>query len=285
MKLLKDQVLSKYTNYKIGGIAESLLVVELPEDLFKLDPKILKEAYILGAGTNLLVSDEGVAKPVIKIDLKRYWLDPFNTLTVEAGVLLEKIAKITVEKGLRGFVHVSGIPGSIGGAIVMNASASHGAISDYLVTVEAFNKQTRKQKLFKKDECGFGFRKSIFKDSDWIILNASFQVELGDRKELVELYEKIQTVRKRNYPLTLPSAGCWFKRDWGGKDVIKAIGVVGTWVGDAVVSPLFPAFILNAGKATAEDVLSLVKEIQDKAKKVGEDMPLEVILWGFETST
>lgn len=280
MKVLKNQSLAKYTNYQIGGTVENLFVVESVKDLLNMDPKILKEAYILGAGTNLLVSDKGVSKPVIEINLNNYWFNSADVLTVEAGTLLSKVAEYTAGVGLKGLVHVSGIPGSIGGAIVMNASASHGAISDSLVTVQAFNRQTGEKRLFQKDKCGFGFRESVFQNSDWIILNASFQMEPSDKATLTDLYKKIQTARKRDYPLTFPSAGCWFKRSWGGRDIIKKIGMVGAWRGKAVVSPMFPAFILNTGKASANDVLRLVKEIQEKAREIGEEMPLEIITWG-----
>jgi len=218
MKLRRYESLSDYTNYEIGGVAEFLYIIERAEELFRVDPEVLKDAYILGAGTNILVSDEGVSKPVIKIGFAKYWLDSADVFTVEAGALLKDVAKSTADKGLRGLVHVSGIPGSIGGAVVMNASASHGAISDYLVSVQAFNRQTRENKTFQKNECGFGFRKSIFQDTDWVVLNASFKVELDDKAELLAIYKTIKETRKRDYPMTLPSAGCWFKRDWGGRE-------------------------------------------------------------------
>ena len=280
MKLIENESLDKYTSYKIGGTTNQFYIAESVEDLLNLDSKILQEAYILGAGTNLLISDDGIDKPVIKINLINYQIAGTNLLTVESGLLLNQIGKITAENGLRGLVHVSGIPGSIGGAIVMNAGASHGTISDYLINVEALNKQTKERKIFKKEECGFGHRKSIFQNNEWIILNASFRTEPGSKEKLIEIYKSIQEARKRNYPLTFPSAGCWFKKSWGGKEIIKKIGMDGKWCGRAVVSPMFPAFILNTGKATTRDIYTLVRKIQEGAKEIGEDMPLEIVTWG-----
>jgi UDP-N-acetylmuramate dehydrogenase len=162
----------------------------------------------------------------------------------------------------------------------MNASASHGSISDCLIDVEVFDRKTREIKVIPKNECGFGFRSSIFQSSNYIITMVRFQLGIGKKDELIKLYDDIIRYRERNYPLTFPSAGCWFKRDWGGNDIIDKIGMVGAINGGAVISPMFPSFILNTGNATAKEVYSLVMEIQNKASNIGEEMPCEIILWG-----
>jgi UDP-N-acetylmuramate dehydrogenase len=193
---------------------------------------------------------------------------------------LNNACKTLAEKGYEGLSQVAGIPGTAGGAIYMNASASHGAISDSLIDVEAYNKDTRERKVFTKTECRFGFRTSIFQNSPWIILFIRFQLKKGDKDQLLSLCNKIKMEREKNYPLTFPSAGCWFRRDWGGKEIIEKIGMSGMSEGRAVVSPMFPAFILNTGGATAKDIYSLVRQIQDKAKEINEEMPCEIVVWG-----
>lgn len=280
MQILLNEPLKDYTNYKIGGSTPKLYIVETIEELKEIPDKDLHNAYILGKGTNLLVSDEGVDSPVIKVDFRQFLLDELNqVLTVGSGVDLTKAAEILAKKGYKGLVHIAGVPGSIGGAVVMNASASHGAISDFLIDVEAFNKETKERRVFTKNECQFGFRNSIFQNSPWIITSIKFKLEKTD-DDLTKLYNEIIDYREKNYPLAFPSAGCWFKRDWGGKDIIEKIGMVGAIRGGAVVSRMFPSFILNANDATAKDINLLVKEIQDKAKAINENMPCEIVTWG-----
>lgn len=281
MQILFDEPLKNYTSYKIGGNTPKLYIVETIVELEKIPDKDLRDSYILGNGTNIMVSDKGVDKPVVKINFKQFILDEItNVLTVGAGVNLSEAAKTLAEKGYEGLVHVAGIPGSIGGSIIMNASASQGTISDFLIDVEVFNKETKQRKVFSKSECKFEFRSSIFQDSPWIITFIRFKLRKADKDELIETYEKIINYRKKNYPLSFPSAGCWFKKAWGGKDIIQKIGMVGAIKGKAVVSPMFPAFILNTGDATAEDISLLVREIQDKAKSINEELLLEIFIWG-----
>jgi len=281
MQILLNEPLKEYTNYKIGGKTPKLYIVNTMIDLNELSDKDLRDSYILGAGTNILVSDEGVEESVIKIDFQQFFLDETKQeLTIGSGVSLSQAAKTLADKGYKGLDNVSGIPGSIGGAVVMNAGASFGDISDSLIDVEAYNKQTRERRIFTKTECRFGFRTSIFQNSPWIITFVHFGLKKGDKQELFELYNKIDIYRQKNYPTTFPSAGCWFKRDWGGRTIINKLGMSGAIEGRAIVSPLFPAFILNTGGATAKDVYSLVEQIQNRARAINKEMPCEIITWG-----
>jgi len=281
MQLLSKEPLAKYTNYKIGGDTPRLYIIEDISDFERIPARDIYNAYILGGGTNVLVSDTGVSKAVMKIELKGFVIDKKNSiLSVGAGYVLTDAARELSENGYKGLTHVAGIPGTIGGGIVMNAGASHGSISDYLLDVEVLDRKTKEIKVFPKDQCGFDFRTSIFQNDNYLITNVRFKLELGDRSQLVKLYDEIISYRESNYPLTFPSAGCWFRRDWGGKDIISKIGMVGAKKGGAVVSPMFPAFILNTGGATANEVYSLVMEIQNKATSIGEAMPCEIVVWG-----
>ena len=281
MQILLNQLLKDYTNYKIGGNTPKLYIVDEITDFEKIPDNDLYNAYILGKGTNILVSDEGVNNPVIKINFKQFFLNQIEkTIIIGSGFLLDDAIKELIEKGYKTLSNVIGIPGTIGGAIIMNASASHGAISDSLIEVEAFNKETKQRKIFTKDECQFAFRNSIFQNSPWIITFVKFKLEEEDKENLIQIYSEAINYRETNYPLFFPSAGCCFKRDWGGKDIIEKINMVSEIRGGAIVSSMFPAFILNINNATAKDVYSLIREIQNKAKEINEDMPLEIVIWG-----
>jgi len=282
MQILINEPLKNYTNYKIGGNTPSMYIVTEKSDFNNISNEDLYNAYILGNGTNILVADTGINKPVIKIQIEKFIWDSLNPffVTIGAGHNLNEACRITAGLGYIGLKHLSGIPSTIGGAVVMNAGASHGSISDSLIDVEAYNKETRQQKVFTKEECQFSFRTSIFQNSPWIITFVRFQLKKGDEKELIKSPDDINAYRQKNYPLSFPSAGCWFKRDWGGKDIIAKIGMVGAIEGTAIVSPMFPAFILNTGNATAKNIYSLVQQIQNKAKEINEDMPLEIVIWG-----
>jgi len=281
MQILLNQLLKDYTNYKIGGNTPKLYIVDEITDFEKIPDNDLYNAYILGKGTNILVSDEGVNNPVIKINFKQFFLNQIEkTIIIGSGFLLDDAIKELIEKGYKTLSNVIGIPGTIGGAIIMNASASHGAISDSLIEVEAFNKETKQRKIFTKDECQFAFRNSIFQNSPWIITFVKFKLEEEDKENLIQIYSEAINYRETNYPLFFPSAGCCFKRDWGGKDIIEKINMVSEIRGGAIVSSMFPAFILNINNATAKDVYSLIREIQNKAKEINEEMPLEIVIWG-----
>jgi UDP-N-acetylmuramate dehydrogenase len=281
MQILLNQLLKDYTNYKIGGNTPKLYIVDEIIDFEKIPDEDLNDAYILGKGTNILVSDEGINKAVIKINFKQFFLNQIEkTIIIGSGFVLDDAIKELIEKGYKTLSNVIGIPGTIGGAIIMNASASHGAISDSLIEVEAFNKQTKQRKVFTKDECQFKFRSSIFQNSPWIITFVKFKLEEGDKENLIQIYSEAINYREKNYPLLFPSAGCCFKRDWGGKDIIEKLNMISEIRGGAIVSSMFPAFILNINNATAKDVYSLIREIQNKAKEINEDMPLEIVIWG-----
>jgi len=278
MKQIENEELAKYTNYKIGGKTPMLFIVEDKEDLKDIN---LDDIYILGAGSNVLINNKGIEKNVVKIEINDSFIDlNKNEVYLGAGVNLNEISFLLCKYGISTLINVFGIPGSIGGGLVMNCSASHGAISDNLISVEYFNKNTKKFNEIKKEDCVFAFRHSIFQDEkDWIIVGATFGLKFDDSIKLLESCKFIKEYRERNYPTIFGSAGCWFKRDWGGKDIIKKIDMVGKWHGGAVVSPMFPAFIINLQEATFEDIISLVEEIRTKAKDIGEDMPLEVQIW------
>jgi UDP-N-acetylmuramate dehydrogenase len=279
MKIIKNESLKEYVNYKIGGITPKLYILESVKDISSIPLDDLKSGYILGAGTNILVSSSGVDKPVIKNNIKGFEFNSKNLiLKVGAGEILDEVCKKTIDLGFAGLFHVSSIPGTVGGGIVMNCGASHGNISENLIDVTTVSRKDGKVIVFKKEDCKFGFRNSIFQNQEYLILEARFKLKKPDIN-MVEIYNQAHNKRQKTYPLIFPSAGCWFKKDWGGWKIIEKIGMVGKWSGKAVTSPMFPAFILNTGGATSDDVIGLVKEIQNKAKAIGEKMPCEIVIW------
>jgi UDP-N-acetylmuramate dehydrogenase len=275
---LKNEELAKYTSYKIGGKTPLLTIIRKKEDLIKID---LTDTYIFSGGTNILINDNNIDKNVVKIEINDSYIDVDNNrIYLGSGINLSKMAFFLCNIGISTFQGVFGIPGSIGGGLVMNCSASYGSISDNLISVECFDKNTKKFIEIKKEDCLFKFRHSIFKDrKELIIVGAYFEIKNDKTKNLLKNYNDAKKYRIKNYPTIFGSAGCLFKRDWGGKDIINKIEMTGKYCGNAVVSPLFPAFIINLGGATYTDIISLIKEIQDKAKNIGEDMPLEVEIW------
>lgn len=275
MKVIKGASLKDYTNYKLGGIAKSIIIIESIDEFDCLDKTILKNAEIIGEGTNILISDKGIDGNVIKIAFKGYRIE-LDRIIAKAGTNLTKMAVELVKQGYRAFLFAVGIPGTVGGAVVMNAGTDS-FISDVLESVEVMTRDKEKKTLLVS-ELEYGYRNSILQNKDWIVLSATFKTKKGEPISQERIDKKLSD-RARNQPLTFPSAGCWFKGAWGGNDIIKEIGMAGKWQNGAVSSPLFPAFILNVN-ATAQDVYLLAKEIQDKAKAIGKSLPFEIKLIG-----
>jgi len=279
MQIYQNELLSHLTNYKIGGKVPKTYILESILDVDMVNKKDLADAYILGGGNNILASDKDFKKAVVKIDIKLASVEK-DILTIGGGDTLNSACLRLAFLGYKCFHNLAGIPGTIGGGLVMNAGANKSNISDSLISVKCYNRKTGKVEILKKDECAFGFRESIFKKrNELIILSADFILSKGNSKELLELYNTIKLSRMKKYPVFFASAGCVFKKPYGGKEIIEKIKMSGKVKGGAVVSPLFPAFILNYNQAKFDDVMSLIKEIQEKAKEINEEMPLEVIVW------
>ena len=279
MLIIENEQLKNITNYRVGGIIPKLYIIESILDIGLIDKKDLEESYIIGGGMNVLANDKGIKKPVLKIDIKLASIED-NILTIGAGDTINSASLRLALLGFKCFHNLAGIPGTIGGGLTMNAGASKSNISDNLLSVKCYNRKKGEIEILKKGDCVFGFRESIFKKiDDLIILSADFNLVKTDKQELIDLYNKINKDRREKFPCFFSSVGCIFKKPYGGKDIIEKIGMSGKIKGGAIVSPLFPAFILNYNGATFEDIMGLIKEIQEKAKKIGEEMPLEVVVW------
>lgn len=287
MVIHKKAYLKDMTSFKIGGPAD--IVVE-PKDIKELVEliKYLRNQriifYILGNGTNVLVSDKGVRGCVVRIghNLTKMRLINGNKIEVEAGASLAEVAQFALNNGLRGFEELSGIPGSIGGAVAMNAGAYDREIKDVFSSVNAINEAGRVVKL-SKDAMNFSYRKSAVSEGKFIVTQVILNLQEGDKKEIQAKMDKYKELRKKAQPVEFPSAGSVFKRPENGfaARLIEQSNLKGESVGNAEVSTLHAGFIINKGNAKAMDVYKLMEKIKNEVQ-VYHNILLEpeIKLWG-----
>lgn len=292
--VLKNEILASYTSIQIGGPADVLI---FPEDIRDIQT-ILKHKgsqplFILGEGTNLLVGDRGIRGVVISLkncfkEIKRPLFFRKKTgnrravIKAGVGVKMSYLAKYAARYSLTGIEQLAGIPGSLGGAIVMNAGAEGTETGQVLRSVTRITQDGEIQTL-KREELSFEYRKTIFPDDNGIIIEAELELEEGDRTEIQNMMDRHLSRRSRTQPLTIPNAGSVFKNpegDTAGR-LIESIGLKGLSVGDAGVSIKHANFIVNKGGATAKDVTYLIENIQKEVKeKTGIELQTEIVSAG-----
>jgi len=289
-----DVALSEYTSFKTGGPADVLVRPTSVEELQKL-VKLAKDEnipyYILGNGTNILVADEGYRGLIIALkdltgDIVFSATNDKDTVTVStyAGCTLARLANEAASKGWSGLEFAAGIPGSVGGAVVMNAGAYGGEIKDVLEFADVLDGNGDIIRLFNKD-FDFGYRHSIIQDEDYIVLSVSFLLKKGDEKSIKAEIKELNERRREKQPLEYPSAGSTFKRPEGlfaGK-LIEDSGLKGFSVGGARVSEKHCGFVINADKATSNDIYELISQVIEKVyDKTSVVLEPEIKLLGFE---
>jgi UDP-N-acetylmuramate dehydrogenase len=305
----KNILLKDYTTYKIGGPAKYFFIAKTKEDLIKAikAAKNLKlTVFILGGGSNVLVSDKGFKGLVIKIDiLDIKW--EYLKAVVGAGVYLTKLSYLSADNGLSGLEWSAGIPGTVGGAIYGSAQAFSAKISDIAETVEAINLKTLKLKNFSKKQCQFSLKNSIFKkNKNWVIISVILEFKKADISEIKKTIKKFLEYRKNNHPIEFFSAGSTFINpekkiknkkllerfpelaEYNKKGIIPAgyliskCGLAGEKKGSAQISKKHANFIINIGGARTKDVLSLINLVKKKVKKTfGINLETEVQFLGF----
>ncbi|MDR1003377.1 MAG: UDP-N-acetylmuramate dehydrogenase [Oscillospiraceae bacterium] len=261
-----------YTSFKIGGAADLLLEVGSAADLSRA-VRLLREnevkTTILGNGSNILVSDEGIRGAVLRLT------GEFSSIRTEgtrivcgAGVLLSKLCRTAAESGLSGLEFAYGIPGSVGGAIYMNAGAYGGEMKDAVASCEYMDESGQLLSISVAD-MDMSYRHSFFGGKNLIICSASFDFCSGDREEILSKMKEIMQRRVDKQPLEMPSAGSVFKRPEGyfAGALIEQCGLKGCSVGGAQVSVKHSGFIVNTGGATCKDVLELVRHIQQTVQR------------------
>lgn len=272
--VLLNESMKKHTSFKIGGDADVFIYVNNIESLKIILGLITTENipyFIIGNGTNLLVSDDGFRGIVLNLQhgLKNIEINKEeNTIYCEAGVPLNKVCVCALQNNLSGLEFAWGIPGTCGGALSMNAGAYGSDISNVIESSKHLTPSGTTETL-SKNELNLSYRKSIFSDKPFIISSMKFKLHKANEKDIrAKMYENISK-RKSKQPLEYPNAGSIFKRPKGyfAGALIEQSGFKGKFVGGAMVSPKHSGFIINTGKATASDVSNLIYLIKDKVYK------------------
>ena len=284
--ILKNEPMNRHTTFCVGGEAEAFLRIRNKEQLEKLIPyfKLAELPYfVIGNGSNLLVGDKGYHGIILYLGdgMDQIQVDG-NRLTVQAGCLMSRIAREAYEHALTGFEFASGIPGSIGGGVVMNAGAYDGELGQIVTKVWVMNEEGEILVLNNQD-MEFGYRTSVIKKRPFIVVQVEMELQPGNQEEIAAKMTELNRRRRDKQPLQYPSAGSTFKRPQGyfaGKLIMDA-GLRGYSIGGACVSEKHCGFIINKNHASAADVAEVICEVQERVKeKFGVTLETEVILLG-----
>ena len=310
-KIIVDEPMKNHTSFKVGGNADIFISIHNLEELktvIKVAKKLQVPVTVIGNGSNLLVKDKGIRGIVLKICFEDIQIEKKQDavyVTAGAGVKMGMLAQKLLKENIAGFEFAAGIPGTIGGAVYMNAGA-HGKEMKDIVTktvcldiqqyqlyvsniddVELDSLETAKQKLAIKtlnnEEQEFSYRHSVFSDKPYIILQTILKLQEGKSQEIKEKMDEYLHTRLEKQPVEMPSAGSTFKRGNGyiTAQLIDKCGLKGYTIGGAQVSEKHAGFIVNKGNATAEDILNLVEYIQKVVyEKTGETIQLEIEVLG-----
>lgn len=283
-----QEPMAGHTTFRIGGPADCFLQPENEEQLIQVQRYLSKVGipfFVLGNGSNLLVSDGGYRGVIIQIGRKMSRIEVEGCIIkAQAGAPLAQVAKTAMEYGLTGLEFASGIPGTVGGGVVMNAGAYDGELSRVVVRVNAVNSEGESMEL-DNETMEFGYRTSAVKNSSLTVTEVIFGLEKGDREQIRTKMDDFAARRREKQPLEYPSAGSTFKRPEGyfaGKLIMEA-GLRGYQCGGARVSDKHCGFVINTGGATAEDVRDVIHEVQEQVKdKFHVTLETEVIFLGWE---
>lgn len=281
-----DKDLKTYTTFGIGGPADVLArptSIEELEELLKFNHENNIKTFVMGKGSNLLVSDKGIRGCVIVL------ADNFDTISIEgdyltalSGTSLTNASLAAIDKGLAGMEEISGIPGTVGGAVAMNAGAYGGEIKDVAVEIQAFDFEGNLH-TFTNEEMNFSYRHSRIFDDNLIVVSAKFKLEKGDKDLITERYLDFKNRRESKQPLDKKSAGSTFKRPEGSyaSKLIDECGLRGFREGDCQVSEKHCGFLINRDKATCEQMLNFINHVSSIVKeKTGFVLEREVKLVG-----
>ncbi len=293
---LTDEPMSSHTSFRIGGEARLFITPSDPQKLSELlafMSQLVIKPIIIGRGSNLLVGDQGISSPVICIDEGMSAIEistlPDHDLSsddvvvwAQAGASLTKLCRFCAEQGLTGLEFAFGIPGTVGGAIYMNAGAYGGEMSQVLHSARHID-LSGKAHRFTADMLDFGYRHSLYCDNSHCITGGYFVLRRGEREKILGTMEDIIAKRRDKQPIEWPSAGSTFKRPPGNyaSALIDTCGLKGLTVGGAQVSEKHAGFVINKGGATAKDVLTLIAKIREIVmQKTGYDLECEVQMIG-----
>lgn len=280
--ILVNEKMNKHTSFKVGGVADFFVTVHDHQELIyvlKVARSLRIKTYILGNGTNVIVKDNGFRGIIIKLDFKHLKIEK-DKIVAGAGVPVALLSEFTYRKGIVGYEFLAGIPGTVGGAVKMNAGAYGSEIKDLLIETTILDEKYNLRKLTNEEQ-KFSYRNSIFFDKKWIIIGSTFKVEKGDISQIKEKRKSIIEARREKQPLELPNAGSIFKRsdDCMPAKLIDEAGLKGYSIGGAQISTKHAGFIVNTGNATATDIIKLIKYTKEVIKeKYDKDLEQEVII-------
>ena len=279
-----NEPMSKHTSFKIGGPAECFIKIKTIEQLrniLEYEKKDNIPLTVIGNGSNLLVSDEGIKGIVLKIEIEKIDEHIQNDeilITVGSGIKLGAIAQKCLKEEIAGFEFASGIPGTIGGAIRMNAGAHGSEMKDIVKTVTYMTRDGEIHTI-TNEQAKFEYRKSLFAEKDYIIVEVELQLKKGKAEEIKEKMTEYATYRKEKQPIEYPSAGSTFKRgtDFITAKLIDECRLKGYQIGGAQISEKHAGFIINKNNATAKDVINLMEYTKEQVyKKFGKKIEQEI---------
>ncbi len=282
LELREDEPMSRHTTFRIGGPAALMALprtVGEAKAAVKAARALEVEPFFLGNGSNLLAADGGYPGFVVKLAGDFDQIREVNRgLEAGSAVLLSRLSNALLGRGLTGLEFAGGIPGSVGGAVTMNAGAYGGEVAQVLESA-TFLDESGEVRTLPAPECGFGYRKSVFSDRKYLILKARFHLEQGGPAAIKARMEELAAKRREKQPLEYPSAGSMFKRPPGhfAAALIDQCGLKGLAVGGAQVSEKHAGFVVNRGGATCADVLELVRQVKEEVlRQTGVELEMEV---------
>ncbi|MCI8529440.1 MAG: UDP-N-acetylmuramate dehydrogenase [Lachnospiraceae bacterium] len=286
--ILLQEPMAGHTTFRIGGPADCFLLLESEEQLKKVQKYLYLVGvpfFILGNGSNLLVRDEGYGGVILQIGKKMSRIAVQGChIVAQAGATMGQVAHAALEHGLTGLEFASGIPGTVGGGVVMNAGAYGGEMSQIVTEVRVVNREGETLEL-DNATMEFGYRTSIIKHNPFTVTEVDFSLEHGDREAIRQKMDELGAKRREKQPLEYPSAGSTFKRPEGhfAGQLIMEAGFRGFQVGGAKVSDKHCGFIVNTGEATARDVREIIEEVQRRVKeRFHVELETEVVFLGWE---
>ena len=274
LRVEKNKNLAEYASFKVGGPADIFLTPKKTAALKELMPLIIESDipyFILGKGSNLIISDKGYRGIIIYTgSLNHYQLEE-NKITAECGLELKEIADLACENSLSGFEFAAGIPGSLGGALYMNAGAYGGELKDVIVKAQFVNQKGDLIEL-DKNELKLEYRSSILQkeNPDWIAVSVTIELQKSEADKIQAKMDELHNKRWSKQPMDLPSAGSIFKRPPGHYTgpLIEEAKMKGYQIGGAQISTKHAGFIVNKDQATAEDIVNLIEKVKEEVYKI-----------------
>lgn len=269
----KEEPMSRHTTFRVGGPAAFYLIPETTDEVaeaFDFAKQKALPVYVIGKGSNLLVADKGYEGVIVEIGkgLSEITCLPDGTVEAQAGISLASMSSVLAEKGVDGFAFASGIPGTLGGAVTMNAGAYGSEIRDCIESATVLTGEGAIL-VIKKEELELGYRSSVIQKKPYTVLGARFSFAQGKPDEIYAKMRELNAKRREKQPLEFPSAGSTFKRpqgDFAGR-LIEEAGLRGYRIGDAQVSEKHCGFVINRGHATAGEIYQLMHDVRERVRE------------------